>query len=212
MINTLDIIWWVHKHIYSKSEICNICNIYRSQYRKLRDEYFRLDICQDIYTKSELWELWDKKKIDKCDLPQEMIDEINVKENEYIDNIIKINIVNINKEIEENKKKYITYNRNGIKDESRLNKGAKNIYKTNHNKGKGYEILYPTNHVYQRLRERFNIVDGNEANNLINEALNDGYIYKQYKGNRYLIYGKYKFVIYNNSLITVYDRFETKNV
>jgi len=190
VINTLDIIWWSHNYIYSKPEICNICNIYRSQYRKLRDEYFRLHKNSDIYTKIELYEMFNNGEIEEYKLPQEMINEINIERNK-------------------GNTKYDNINKHGIKDQSGLHR-IKNKSKLK-NKG-GYEILYPTNHVYQRLRERFNIVDGNEANNLINEALNDGYIYKQYKGNRYLIYGKYKFVIYNNSLITVYDRFETKNV
>jgi hypothetical protein len=211
VINTLDIIWQTYRNIYTKSEVCNICNIYNSQYRKLRDEYFRLNISSNVYTKSELWDLWDKKKIDKCDLPQEMINEIDIMFKEYADNIVKVNMVDISKEIEKDKKK-ITYNRNGIKkDEGGLNK-SRNKSKINSNGSKGYELLYPTHHVYDRLKDRFNISDENEANNLINEALNWGFIAKQYKGNRYLIYGKYKFVIYNSRLITVYDRFETKNV
>lgn len=212
MINTLDIIWWgQHCNVLSKKEICDICDIYKYHYKKMHEKYSLHKKIFNVYTKSELWDLWDKKKIDKCDLPQEMINEIDIKENEYIDNIIKVNMADINKEIEEDKKK-ITYNRNGIKkDENGLNR-ARNKNKKNHNKNKEYELLYPTHHVYDRLKDRFNISDVNEANNLINEALNEGFVEKQYKKNRYLIYGKYKFVIYNSSLITVYDRFETKNI
>jgi hypothetical protein len=85
------------------------------------------------------------------------------------------------------------------------------IRNKNRNKNNGIQNLCATNHVYQRLKERFNI-DYNNADDFIQKALEQGIVLRQFRGNEYLIYDRCEFVLYNGKIITVYDRFEGTNI
>jgi hypothetical protein len=66
------------------------------------------------------------------------------------------------------------------------------------------KMIYPTNHVYARLRHRFGIKE--KQNEFIKTALEDGYIGKECKGVIHFIYKNFEFVIKGNTIVTVIDR------